>query len=184
GHIRPFCYKLYGYPKRTSQPKIDPIVASTQKEWKPKSEDVITTSKSDDTCLIAHTSFRASSREDWYFESGCSRHMTGVDKILVNLKSYSTSFVTFGDGAKGEIVGIGKLINSDLPKLDNVLLVKGLTANLISISQLCDQGMKVNFTKSECLVTDDKGDLLMRGVRSKDNCYLWVPQEEATYPPT
>ncbi|MCI17065.1 gag-pol polyprotein, partial [Trifolium medium] len=104
--------------------------------------------------------------------------MTGVDKILVNLKSYSTSFVTFGDGAKGEIVGIGNLINSDLPKLDNVLLVKGLIANLISISQLCDQGMKVNFTKTECLVTDDKGDLLMKGVRSKDNCYLWIPQEE------
>ncbi|MCH94211.1 gag-pol polyprotein, partial [Trifolium medium] len=63
--------------------------------------------------------------------------------------------------------------------LENVLLVKGLTANLISISQLYDQGMKVNFTKSECLVTDDKDDLLMKGVRSKDNCYLWVPQEEA-----
>ncbi|PNY11358.1 gag-pol polyprotein, partial [Trifolium pratense] len=70
------------------------------------------------------------------------RHMTGVDKILVNVKSYSTSYVTFGDGARGEIVGIGKLINNDLPKLDNVLLVKGLTANLISISQLCDQGLK------------------------------------------
>ncbi|MCI39982.1 gag-pol polyprotein [Trifolium medium] len=74
--------------------------------------------------------------------------MTGVEKFLVNIKSYSTSFVTFGDGAKGEIKDVGKLINSGLPKLDNVLLVKGLTANLISISQLRDQGMKVNFTKS------------------------------------
>ncbi|GAU36127.1 hypothetical protein TSUD_292870 [Trifolium subterraneum] len=130
--------------------------------------------------LIAHTSFRASSREDWYFDSGCSRHMTGIDKFLVDMKTYSTSFVTFGDGAKGEIVGIGKLINNSLPKLDNVLLVKGLTANLISISQLCDQGLKVNFTKTECLVTDDKGELLMNGVRSKDNCYLWVPQEDTS----
>jgi hypothetical protein len=87
--------------------------------------------------------------------------------------------VTFGDGAKREILGIGNLINCDLPKLDNVLLVKGLTANLISISQLCDQGMKVNFTKSECLVTDANGEVLMRGARSKDNCYLWVSQQEA-----
>ncbi|MCI54039.1 gag-pol polyprotein, partial [Trifolium medium] len=82
--------------------------------------------------------------------------MTGVEKFLVDLKSYFTSFVTFGDEAKGEIKGEGKLINSGLPKLNNVLLVKGLTANLISISQLCDQGMKVNFTKSECLVTNEK----------------------------
>ncbi|MCI63984.1 gag-pol polyprotein, partial [Trifolium medium] len=65
--------------------------------------------------------------------------MIGVEKFLVDLKSYSTSFMTFGDGAKGEIKGVGKLVNSGLPKLDNVLLVKGLTANLISISQLCDQ---------------------------------------------
>ncbi|MCH95552.1 gag-pol polyprotein, partial [Trifolium medium] len=129
--------------------------------------------------FIAHTSFKASSREDWYFDSGCSRHMTGFEKFLVDIKSYSTSFVTFGDGAKGEIKGVGKLINSGLLKLEDVLLVKGLTANLISISQLCDQGLKVNFTKSECLVTNDKGDVLMKGVRSKDNCYLWVPQEAA-----
>jgi hypothetical protein len=99
--------------------------ANVKKQWKPKSEDV---------GLIAHTSLRASSREDWYFDSGCSRHMTGVGKFLKDMKSYSSSFVTFGDGAKGEILGIGNLINSDLPKLDNVLLVKGLTANLISIS--------------------------------------------------
>ncbi|CAJ2673932.1 unnamed protein product [Trifolium pratense] len=183
GHIRPFCYKLFGYPNRHHQPKPVSTTASTQQEWKPKGKNVKT---SDDTqlekkitALIAHTSLRASSREDWYFDSGCSRHMTGIRKFLVDLKSYSTSFVTCGNGTKGEIVGIGELNSNSLPKLSNVLLVKGLTANLISISQLCDQGMKVNFTKSECLVTNDEGEILMRGVRSKDNCYLWVPQEEA-----
>jgi len=59
-----------------------------------------------------------------------------------------------------------------------VLLVKGLTANLISISQLCDLGLQVNFTKPECQISDEKGEVLMRGTRSKDNCYLWVSQEE------
>jgi len=68
-----------------------------------------------------------------------------------------------------------------LPRLDNVLMIKGLTANLISICQLCDHGLKVNFTKLECLVTDEKNDVFMRGVRSKDNCYLWVPQETAIF---
>ncbi len=168
GHIRPFCYKLYGYPKKSLKQKPEVEVVETKKEWKPKEEDV---------SLIAHTSFRSSSKKNWYFDSGCSRHMTGVEKFLMDLKSYSTSSVTFGDGVKGEIRGIGSLTNSGLPRLDNVLLVKGLTANLISISQLCDQGMKVNFTESGCLITNEKGDVLMRGVRSKDNCYLWVPIE-------
>ncbi|KAK2389918.1 putative mitochondrial protein [Trifolium repens] len=39
--------------------------------------------------------------------------------------------------------------------------------------------MKVNFTKSECLVTNEEGQLMLKGTRSKDNCYLWMPQEEA-----
>jgi len=52
--------------------------------------------------------------------------MTEVDKYL--------------EDAKGKILGIGKLIKHGMPRLDNVLLVKGLTAR-ISISQLCDQGL-------------------------------------------
>jgi len=104
--------------------------------------------------------------------------MTWVKKNLVDIKSYSTSFVTFGDGAKGEIKEVGNLSRNGVPRLDDVLLVKGLTANLISISQLCYQGLKVNFTKSECLVTNDKDDVITRCVRSKDNFYLWVPQDK------
>jgi hypothetical protein len=63
--------------------------------------------------------------------------------------------------------------------LENVLQVKGLTVNLISISQLCDQGLKVNFTKLECLVSNEEDEVLMKGTKSKDKCYLWVTQEEA-----
>lgn len=80
--------------------------------------------------------------------------MKGVKKFLENIKSYSTGYVTFGDGDKGEIKGFGRLACTGLPSLDNVLLVNGLTDNLIDISQLCDEGLKVNFIKSECLVTN------------------------------
>ncbi|MCH87868.1 gag-pol polyprotein, partial [Trifolium medium] len=101
----------------------------------------------------------------------------GAESYLTKLKTCPTSYVTFGDGAKGEIKGVGKLVNNGLPKLDNVLIVKGLTVNLISISQLCDLDLHVNFTKSGCNVTNDKQEVLMKGIRSKDNCYLWVPQD-------
>ena len=88
------------------------------------------------------------------------------------MRPYASSYVTFSDGAKRKILGIGNLIKHGLPILDNVLLVKGLTANLISISQLCDQGMEINFSKLECQITDKKGEVHMRGTGSKDNCYL------------
>ena len=112
-------------------------VRMVKKEWRPKC-----------IWLITHTSLRESSSEDWYYDSGCSRHITGVDKFLENVIPYAKSYVTFGDGAKGKIVGIGNLVSEGSPRLDNVLLVKGLAANLISISQLCDQSLSVNFSKT------------------------------------
>ncbi|MCH79439.1 gag-protease polyprotein [Trifolium medium] len=160
GHIQPYCYKRHGYPRLRMQP---------MSEWRSRGE----------FALIAHTSLGASSSEDWYFDSGCSKHMTGVGEYLKNVKPHSTSYVTFGDEAKGQILGSGCLVNNGLPKLDNVLLVRGLKANLISISQLCDQGMEVNFNKGECLVTDILGKVIMKDSRSKDNCYLWEPNEKA-----
>lgn len=134
-------------------------------------------SKGENINLIALTSFRASSREDWYLDSGCSRHMTRVNKYWVDIRSQFTSFVIFGDEAKGEIKRVGKLACTELPRLDDVVLVKGLTINMISISQLYDQGLKFNFTKLEFFVTNEKNDIMIRGVRSKDNFYLWVPQK-------
>lgn len=71
----------------------------------------------------------------------------------MDIKSYSACYVTFGDGAKGEIKLVGRLACTGLPGLDDVLLVNILIANLISISQLYDQGLKDDLTKSECLVT-------------------------------
>jgi hypothetical protein len=105
--------------------------------------------------------------------------MTGIYKYLEDMRPYASSYVTFGDGAKGKILGMGNLIKHGMLRLDNVLLVKGLTTNLNSISQLCDQGLELNFSKPGCQIVDEKGEVLMKGNRSKDNCYLWVSQEEA-----
>ncbi|XP_057452420.1 uncharacterized protein LOC130744244 [Lotus japonicus] len=122
---------------------------------------------------------RNSSWRCHHFDSGCSRHMIGVKNLLDKVKPHTTSYVTFGDGAKGKIKGSGKLVSSGSPGLDDVLLVEGLTANLISISQLCDQDLDVSFNKTACRVTDSNGEVVMRGTRSKDNCYMWASQDKA-----
>src|SRR4051812_27268827 len=98
--------------------------------------------------------------------------MTGVQKLLVNITYHRTSAIRFSDGFKGEIKGVGKLMCVGSPNLEDVLLVKGLSSNLINISQLGDQGLLVSFSKLECLVKDEKGVILMKGIRSKDNYYL------------
>ena len=83
--------------------------------------------------------------------------------------------VTFGDGVSAKVLGKGNLCAPGLPKLTNVWLVEGLKANLISISQLCDQNFLVRFTKNKCLVVDESEKSIMEGVRSPDNCYLLTP---------
>ena len=49
-------------------------------------------------------------------------------------------------------MGTGSLIIQGLSKLKNVLVVKGLTINLISVSQLCDENLLVQFTKEKGIV--------------------------------
>lgn len=102
--------------------------------------------------LITHTSLRVSLREDWYFDIECFKHMTGEKNYLEELKPYSNNYVTFDDRARGKIKGMGKLVCPCFPCLDNVLMVEGLTTNLISISQIYDHGLNVN-NKLEYIVT-------------------------------
>ncbi|XP_013608499.1 PREDICTED: uncharacterized protein LOC106315309 [Brassica oleracea var. oleracea] len=83
--------------------------------------------------------------------------------------------VTFGDGGQGKIRGVGELDRSVLPKLVNVFYVDGLKANLISVSQLCDEGLENIFNSKECRAVDAKGNVVLCGVRSGNNCYMWKP---------
>ena len=57
---------------------------------------------------------------------------------------------------------------------EEALLVEGLTANLLSISQICDLNLIVNFTRDKCSVISANNVELMQGSRSKDNCYQWT----------
>lgn len=173
GHIRPFCYKLYVYPPYYSQPKSKGKRGKknqAKKVWKPK-ETI--------KCLLAHVPLGVSSRKDWYFYSGCSQHMTGDMRYIEELKLYSNSYVTFGDGTRGRIKGICKLVSPYLPSHVGVLLVVGLTANLINISQLCGQGMSVSYNKSEYIISRKDQVVLMKGSSSKDNCYMWISQSSS-----
>lgn len=152
----------------TFQPRKVWTGAKAKQKWIPKKVVI---------ALITHTSLKASTREDWYFCSVCSKHMNIIHKFLVDIKPRSTNYVTFGYGSKSQIKGVSKLDHTGQPSFDNVLLVKGITANLISIIQICDQGLKVNFTKYECLVTNKEGEFIMTKTKSKEKCYLWRPQE-------
>ena len=60
--------------------------------------------------------------------------------------------------------------NKGFPKLDNVLHVEDFKANLLSISQICDQNLFVNFDMNKCRVLDVNGNCILEGHRSYDHC--------------
>ena len=83
--------------------------------------------------------------------------------------------VTFGDGSKSQIKGKGIISLPRLLDIANVLYVKGLKVNLLSISQICDQDFMVLFSKGKCLVMDESRKKLRSGVCTLDNYYGLVP---------
>lgn len=105
--------------------------------------------------------------------------MTDDKSYPEELKSFSNSYVTFDDGARGRIKSICKLVSLGFLCLYDMLLVEGLIVNLINISQLYDQDLDVNFNKFECIVSNKDQKVLRKGTRSKDNCYLWIYQNKS-----
>ena len=73
--------------------------------------------------------------------------MTDNADFFYELNECKAGSIVFGDGGKGKIIGKGTINRPGLPFLLDVRLVQGLAANLISISQLCDQGYQVSSVK-------------------------------------
>ena len=58
-------------------------------------------------------------------------------------------------------------------KANNVMYVDGLKHNLLSVSQMCDQGTEVVFSSKECVVRDlDTGKTIIKGNRTPRNLHV------------
>ena len=80
--------------------------------------------------------------------------MPGNKDILVNCKPLSEGLMTFDDGVTTRILGRGTLNIENFSRFKNILHVDGLKVNLISISQICDLNLNVNFDREKCVVID------------------------------
>ncbi|KFK39548.1 hypothetical protein AALP_AA3G258400 [Arabis alpina] len=181
GHIKAACYKFLGKVKELRYQGKFTWNGFQNQIWVKKTDLKQTATRSASTstsglkfcCNMAILSEEQEDTGPWYFDSGCSRHMTGTMSNLQTFDTTNEGKVTFGDGSHGAVQGKGKTCESGLPQLMNVYLVQGLKANLISVSQLCDEGLTVSFTSIDCKDVDKYGTTTLRGVRSGDNCYRW-----------
>ena len=100
GRIRPRCFTMMNFvenhymipfQRKTHRPKVE-LKNKPRKVW---------SKKSNVNCFVAFTCLRTCTTYSWYFDSGCSKHMTGNQNILTYYKSISSGRVTFGDGVQG-----------------------------------------------------------------------------------
>ena len=150
--------------------------------WKENFTHPITIKKEDESCfdnqeclsyacLFLHTALKVINSCLWYLDSGCLRHMTGDKSLFKSLKEKEDGYVTFRDGSHSQVLGKWTIEIPALPLLTNVLYIKGLKANLLSITQIYDEDFLVQFSKKGCVILSEDGVQVLKGLRTTDNCY-------------
>jgi hypothetical protein len=93
----------------------------------------------------------------WLINSGYSRHMTEDRGWFSSLVPVVTNrYITFGDNGRGRVLSEGEIKVSDKITLRRVALVQLLGYNLLSLSQLLDEGFEVLFRPCGSRILDSR----------------------------
>ena len=125
--------------------------------------------------LFVHNFFKGFNSCLWYLDGGCSHHMTGDKSLFKSFNEKVGDYVTFRDGSHAQVLGKGTIEIPRLPLLKDVLYIKGLKANLLSITQIYDEDFLVQFLKKGCVIINEVGIQVLEGYKTIDNCYGVVP---------
>nr|GEV15211.1 reverse transcriptase domain-containing protein [Tanacetum cinerariifolium] len=96
---------------------------------------------------------------------GCSKHMTGNLKLLINFVWKFMGTVCFKNDHVAAILGFGDLQWGNI-LITMVYFVEGLGHNLFSVGQLCDSDLEAAFRRNACFVRNLEGVDLLKGDRS------------------
>nr|GFB58257.1 integrase, catalytic region, zinc finger, CCHC-type, peptidase aspartic, catalytic [Tanacetum cinerariifolium] len=88
-------------------------------------------------------------------DSGCSKHMMGNHKLLINFMEKFLGTVKFENDQITPILGYGDLVQGAVT-IKRVYYAEGLNHNLFSVSQFYDADLEVAFRKSTCYIRDLK----------------------------
>jgi hypothetical protein len=100
--------------------------------------------------------------------------MIGDKDMFLMLKKEKDGFVSFWNDNLARIIGKGTIkIESKDAMEENVLLVKDMKHNLLSVSQMCDQGCIIVFDSKKWETRKAESDkLVATTVRTPRNIYV------------
>lgn len=98
--------------------------------------------------------------------------MCGDESQFITLKRKKGGRVTIGDSKTLQILGKWK-IGNNMISIDKVQFVQGLKYNLLSISQLYDDGYNVVFGKEKCIINIGANKIPLVA-RREGNIYIYI----------
>jgi hypothetical protein len=100
--------------------------------------------------------------------------MTRDKDIFVTLKKEKDGSISFGNDNSSKIIGKDtvKLGRKDV-MAENVLLIENMKHNMLSVSQMCDQGDALLFNSKKCEIRKERlGILVATTIRTSNNTYI------------
>jgi hypothetical protein len=100
--------------------------------------------------------------------------MIGDNDIFVTLKKEKYGSVLFGNDNSAKFIGkVTVKLGSKDTMTENVLLVENMKHNLLSVSQMCDQGHTLLFNSKKCKIRKEGLDkLVVKAIRTPNNIYI------------
>lgn len=116
------------------------------------------------TYVLNASSFNKNINEnEWYIDSGASKHMTPFKHLLLNFQETNVTNIVTANSEKVPVLGMGKMevrIADRIFEIKNVLFVPGLSANLLSVTEMVKNGNKVLFNEDKCNIFDSRRKII------------------------
>lgn len=121
--------------------------------------------KKNSAFLVAYSS-GVCDRDNWYVDSAASAHYTMREDWLESQLSPEMKEIIVANNSKLSVKSSGKVKatvdcggTTNEISINNVQLVPGISANLLSVPQLVLKGLTVTFDESGCRITDRNGEI-------------------------
>lgn len=148
GHVDKFCWKVHKcricnkvghHEKHCFNNRSNQTPVRYQPRNHHQQASLATEKKVDDHLFLAFHMTNTVEADLWFIDSACTNHMTSKEEIFCNLNPDCKVTIKMGNGEVVPAKGVGTIAiqtKKGMKYIDNILLVAGLSSNLLSVGQI------------------------------------------------
>ncbi|GAU44503.1 hypothetical protein TSUD_122730 [Trifolium subterraneum] len=168
------CYNCDKYGDYASECKAPKKKKSQNTEEETNVAQDASTSEDDVSFMVTITDETSESMV-WYFDTGCSNHMTGNKSILTDFNKCLNTRIKLANGNLFAAEGMGNVMihrsNGKKAVIEKVLYVPGMKCNLISVGQLLEKGFKAVFEGEALKLFDSQKRLILKTTQIQNKTF-------------